>query len=124
VTRKTKVRIVGDPELARIVARIIAYNFEIGQRDLFDKAVGRDYSHTDAPGVTIYLEIKRPEAHVESLARARCPECGRPLVKRKFVDSYDSDKKPVDVNECFYCPECETRWIDEEGPFTLAEGSS
>lgn len=115
--RKTKVRIVGDPELARIVAHIIANNFEIGKRELFDRAVGRDYSHTNAPGVTVYLEILKPEFHVRQL----CPDCGRKLEKRKFIETWDSDGKPEIVEECLYCPECRIRWVDEAGPFDFAE---
>jgi ribosomal protein L37AE/L43A len=36
----------------------------------------------------------------------RCPKCGGPLVKRKFVDEWPKDNRPVAVWEDWYCPSC------------------
>ena len=59
MTRKTKVRIVGDPALAAHIAQKLYdfYEFEKAP-ERFQRAVGRDYSHTNTPGVTIYITVK------------------------------------------------------------------
>ena len=61
MTRKTKVRIVGDPELAAKVANVLVDNFVTANLQKFDRAVGRDYAHSKASGCTVYLEIKKPK---------------------------------------------------------------
>ena len=58
MARKTKVRVVGDPDLASAVAVVLSDYFEFENApERFQRAVGRDYSHSDAPGVTIYLTM-------------------------------------------------------------------
>ncbi len=59
-----------------------------------------------------------------------CPACGGELKKKKFVDSWNPENKPVtasidgtdhiilvstpaDVSEDFYCESCKTRWVAE-----------
>jgi hypothetical protein len=59
--RKTKVRIVGDPELAAKVTNVLVDHFVTANLQTFDRAVGRDYAHSDAQGCTVYLEIKKPK---------------------------------------------------------------
>jgi len=61
VARKTKVRIVGDPELASHIAMLLSdfYEFEKAP-ERYQRAVGRDYSHSEGPGVTIYITVKKP----------------------------------------------------------------
>jgi len=59
MVRKTKVRIVGDPELAIKVSHVIMDHFDFSDLKQFNRAVGRDYAHSDAPGVTIYITIKK-----------------------------------------------------------------
>jgi hypothetical protein len=60
MARKTKVRVVGDPALAREVARVIQERFVLENGPTsFNQAVGRDYSHSRAPGVTVYLTVKK-----------------------------------------------------------------
>lgn len=62
MSRKTKVRIVGDPLLAEQVLKVVTDHFElVGLTRSFDRAVGRDYSHSDAEGMTIYLAINKPK---------------------------------------------------------------
>jgi hypothetical protein len=63
--RKTKVRIVGDPNLAAHIAHTLADHYEFEKApERYDRAVGRDYSHSDAPGSTIYLVIKQLKATI------------------------------------------------------------
>jgi hypothetical protein len=60
--RKTKVRVAGDPALAKQVAKVVLDHFETERgAEVFDRAVGRDYSHTDAPGISIYIAVKKPK---------------------------------------------------------------
>jgi hypothetical protein len=60
--RKTKVRIVGDPALVDKISEVILVYFELAEdMQTFDHAVGRDYSHSSAPGITYYLTIKKPK---------------------------------------------------------------
>lgn len=58
--RKTKVRIVGDPDLAAHIAVKLAdfYVFEKAP-ERFQRAVGRDYSHSKEPGATIYITVTK-----------------------------------------------------------------
>ena len=51
----------------------------------------------------------------ESLS-PKCPECGAPLEKRRFVDSWDEHGRPLDINEDWYCPSCNIRWERNAGP--------
>jgi len=46
----------------------------------------------------------------------KCPNCGTELELRKFVDSWDSENKPCDINEDLYCPKCQIRWLSEHPP--------
>jgi len=57
--RKTKVRIVGDPDLSAHIALTLSdfYEFERAPQR-FQHAVGRDYSHCRDEGVTIYMVVK------------------------------------------------------------------
>jgi len=60
MTRKTKVRIVGDPNLSDKIVEALAQHFVFESKAAkYDRAVGRDYSHTNAPGCTIYIGIKK-----------------------------------------------------------------
>jgi len=44
------------------VAQVIAEHFVLESKvSRYDRAVGRDYSHSDAPGCTIYIGIKKPK---------------------------------------------------------------
>ena len=61
MTRKTKVRIVGDPELAAAVANLLVDNFVTADLQNFDRAVGRDYAHSNAAGCSIYITVKKPK---------------------------------------------------------------
>jgi hypothetical protein len=58
--RKTKVRIVGDPALVHKIADVLQsfFAFESGPT-FYPTAVGRDYSHSDAPGETCYIAVRR-----------------------------------------------------------------
>lgn len=49
-------------------------------------------------------------------AKGECPECGSPLELREFVDTWDKDDKPMDINKDLYCPKCDIRWHGEPGP--------
>ena len=51
----------------------------------------------------------------------RCPECGRLLETRKFVDSWGPHNEPCDVNEDLYCPKCDVRVSASPGPHTFLE---
>jgi predicted RNA-binding Zn-ribbon protein involved in translation (DUF1610 family) len=51
-----------------------------------------------------------------------CPKCGAKLEMRKFVDTWDSEGKPHDINENLYCPKCKIRWLDESSPHEFYEG--
>jgi len=64
--RKTKVRIVGDPELAARVLDVLdsALVFE-GKPKSYDHPVGRDIDHSLSPGCTIYLTVKRVKEGAE-----------------------------------------------------------
>jgi hypothetical protein len=59
MARKTKVRIVGEPNLASHIALKLAdfYEFE-KPPERYQRAIGRDYSHSDAEGITIYITVK------------------------------------------------------------------
>lgn len=58
--RKTKVRIVGDPELAGKVAIIIKEHFELSGSQRFSAMPTRyGTGHSDSPGCSIYLDIKK-----------------------------------------------------------------
>lgn len=60
MTRKTKVRIVGEPNLASHIALTLASHYEFEKApERYQRAVGRDDSHTDAPGCTIYCVVKK-----------------------------------------------------------------
>ncbi|MEM1540820.1 MAG: hypothetical protein QXJ07_05510 [Candidatus Bathyarchaeia archaeon] len=52
----------------------------------------------------------------------KCPKCGAPLEVRKFIDTWDCENKPLDINEDFYCPKCDIRWLRESGPHNFYEG--
>lgn len=59
MARKTKVRIVGDPELASKVRRCIQDHFELDQDEKYDRMPTRYGSYGSSPGVTYYLSIKK-----------------------------------------------------------------
>jgi hypothetical protein len=61
VTRKTKVRIVGEPNLVAHIAMVLSdfYEFEKAP-ERYDRAIGRDSSHCSEPGNTIYIVVKKP----------------------------------------------------------------
>jgi len=61
MTRKTKVRIVGEPQFCEKVAQVILDHFEVDKCEKFDRAVGRDYAHSNAPGCSIYITVKKPK---------------------------------------------------------------
>lgn len=48
-----------------------------------------------------------------------CHKCGRPLETRHFVDSWDGDDKPSDVNEDYYCPTCKLRHATTPPPHQI-----
>jgi len=60
MARKTKIRVVGDPDLTTQIMMILSdfCEFEKAPQRL-QRAVGRDYSHSKAPGVTIYATVKK-----------------------------------------------------------------
>jgi hypothetical protein len=65
-----------------------------------------------------YQSDEKHETEANSAA-SLCPSgCGTELVKRKFVDIFDENKKAhlQDVEEDFYCPRCQIRWIQELHP--------
>jgi hypothetical protein len=64
--RKTKVRIVGDHELAGKVAQVIKDHFELSGYQRF-RAMPTRYGkgHSDSPGCSIYLDIKKPKEPVK-----------------------------------------------------------
>jgi hypothetical protein len=66
LTRKTKVRIVGDPELAGKVAIVIREHFELSGSQRYN-AVPTRYGkgHSESPGCSIYLDIKKPKQVVK-----------------------------------------------------------
>jgi len=53
--------------------------------------------------------------------KPECPKCSSPLEIRKFVDTWDAEDNPLDVNEDLYCPKCDIRWIPERGPHHFYE---
>ena len=60
--RKTKVRIVGDPALAKKVADVIKAHFELlGSQRFGNMPTRYGKGHSDAPGCSIYLDIKKPK---------------------------------------------------------------
>ena len=60
--RKTKVRIVGDPELAGKVAQVIKDHFKLNGYQRFSTMPTRyGTGHSDSPGCSIYLDIKKPK---------------------------------------------------------------
>ena len=61
MTRKTKVRIVGDPELCKKVANILEDAFVMASKQEFPRAPTRYGKGSDAPGYSIYFDIKRPK---------------------------------------------------------------
>lgn len=62
MSRKTKVRIVGEPLLADKIMEVIVDHFELAEdTQRFDHAIGRDYAHSKAEGVTLYLVVNKPK---------------------------------------------------------------
>jgi hypothetical protein len=61
MTRKTKVRIVGDPTLASRIEACLKEHFECTSQR-FNRT---PYRYAKTPGITIYLDIKR-EKEVEA----------------------------------------------------------
>ncbi|MEM0095710.1 MAG: hypothetical protein QW660_03645 [Candidatus Bathyarchaeia archaeon] len=61
------------------------------------------------------------EKLVKMEKKPECPKCGSPLEIRKFVDTWDAEDNPLDVNEDLYCPKCDIRWIPERGPHHFYE---
>jgi hypothetical protein len=57
--RKTKVRIVGEPELAKQIAQVILKHFEVFSMQHFDKATLR-YGKNIAPLHSYYFDIQKP----------------------------------------------------------------
>jgi len=55
MTRKTKVRIVGDPDLAQKIADVIGAHFEVGRCQKFDTT---PYRYAKSPGVSHYIDVK------------------------------------------------------------------
>lgn len=65
MARKTKVRIVGEPNLCDKVCEAILDHFDTEDPQYFDRAVDRDYAHSEALGKTIYIVIKKPRICVD-----------------------------------------------------------
>jgi hypothetical protein len=62
MSRKTKVRIVGEPNLTAHIAQTLFDHYEFEKApERYGRAVGRDTSHSDAPGSTIYITVKKPK---------------------------------------------------------------
>ncbi len=59
MTRKTKVRIMGDPALCQTIADVIKERFEVSQHRKFDTT---PYRYATTPGVTHYIDVKREKA--------------------------------------------------------------
>lgn len=93
--RKTKVRIVGDPDLAREVATAVELNFELYAKTFYNKAVGRDYAHTNADGLTIYLGIKK---HKEIFKESQVLPCGCILRNQTFLIPCETHLKQARAN--------------------------
>lgn len=105
--RKTKVRVVGDPGLVEKISDVVQAHFVLCKpARKFDKPVGRDTSHSKAPGCTIYLDVKKEKLPVSM----KCPDCGSQLTSMKFVDTWDADGNPEEVNEYLVCAQCQTAW--------------
>jgi uncharacterized protein with PIN domain len=47
---------------------------------------------------------------------ARCPECGGPLERKRFIDTWDLNNNPETISEDFYCSNCDVRWYKMSGP--------
>ncbi len=52
----------------------------------------------------------------------RCPKCNGIMEKHKFVDTWYSDGKPLDVFEDWWCPACRLRWRAEDAEPEEASG--
>jgi hypothetical protein len=60
--RKTKVRIVGDPDLAGQVAQVVKDHFELSGSQRYSAMPTRyGTGHSDSPGCSVYLDIKKPK---------------------------------------------------------------
>lgn len=40
----------------------------------------------------------------------KCPKCGREMVEKKFIETWDADGKPDEVYEYPVCEACKTVW--------------
>lgn len=60
---QTKVRIVGERELAKKVADCIATNFEVKRRERFNRTPYR-YAEAYATGVSYYMTVKKEKENV------------------------------------------------------------
>jgi len=109
--RKTKVRIVGDPELVEKIAKVLLDHFEVNRGPRrFPWAVGRDYSHNKAPGRTIYIDIKKEKEASPSPNNAYPFSVGE--AKARGLCAADNE-----VSDCKLCP-CwsggDQGWLDCE----------
>jgi hypothetical protein len=50
-----------------------------------------------------------------------CLKCGTILERKKFIDGWRPNNEPTDVNEDYYCPKCEMRWMEDAGPHKFFE---
>lgn len=57
MTRKTKVRIVGDPDLAKKVSASIMARFQTKDHKVFDTT---PYRYAKTPGIAIYITVEKP----------------------------------------------------------------
>jgi len=42
----------------------------------------------------------------------KCPRCGGSLVTRKFIDTWDSEGNPDEINDYLVCDKCKVAWLD------------
>jgi hypothetical protein len=83
---QTKVRIVGERELAKKVADCIATNFEVKRRERFNRTPYR-YAEAYATGVSYYITVKKEKENVTVKAKS-IPELVDKL--QKILGQYKS----------------------------------
>jgi len=44
----------------------------------------------------------------------RCPRCGGILVRQRFVETWDRDGEPHDVNDYLVCKMCRIVWMERD----------
>lgn len=44
--------------------------------------------------------------------KMKCPKCGGDLITQKFIDTWDPEGNPEEVNEYLVCQKCGVAWMD------------